>query len=395
VSTVSLFDEVIDRRGTHSSKWDMMEALFGVSPSDGLAMWVADMEFRPPACVQNSLQHMLDHGVYGYFGDDKSNRRAISWWMKARHGWDVDPAAIFTTPGLVNGAALCVDAWSKPGDGVVLMTPVYHAFHRIVAAAGREIVQCEMALRDGRYELDIGAWDALMTGRERVFLFCSPHNPGGRVWRRDELRAVADFCERHDLILVSDEIHMDLVLPGYTHLPMSVAAPEIKERLVMMTSTSKTFNIAGAHTGNVIIEDERLRATYTRRLTALGISGNSFGMHMSTAACCPEGAAWVDLLTEYIDGNRRLFDDAVSTIRGLSSMRLEGTYLAWVNFAGMGESEVLDRVTQKAKIAANQGTTFGKGGEGWMRFNLAMPRSTIEDAARRLQLAFTDLQGAD
>jgi cystathionine beta-lyase len=386
----SLFDQEIDRRGTHCSKWDRMEALYGVSPSDGLAMWVADMEFRAPDCVQNSLEKMLRHGVYGYFGDDASNRRAICWWMKARHGWEVHPDAIFTTHGLVNGAALCIDIWSRPGDGVVLMTPVYHAFHRIVAAAGREVVQCPMDIRDGRYRLNIAAWGAQMTGREKIFMLCSPHNPGGRVWQREELREIGEFCRRHDLILISDEIHMDLVFPGHTHLPVALAAPEVKDRLVVMTSASKTFNIAGAHTGNVIVEDETLRQAFANRLTAWGISASSFGMQMSTAAYSPEGAAWVDSLMRYVDGNRRLFDEAINSIPGLTSMPLESTYLAWVNFTGTGleEGEILRRLATDAKIAANHGGSFGKGGEGWMRFNVAMPRRQVEDAARRMQVAF-------
>jgi cystathionine beta-lyase len=197
------FDEIIDRAGSHCTKWDMMESYFNVAPDTGLAMWVADMDFRPPAGVQTALQAMLDHGVYGYFGDDRAYRAAIVWWMASRHGWDLDPEAIFSTHGLVNGTALCIDAWSKPGDGVVLMTPVYHAFHRIIAAAGREIVQCRLTNIDNRYELDIDAWDAQMKGHERLFILCSPHNPGGRVWSRAELQAIAAFCKRHDLILVS------------------------------------------------------------------------------------------------------------------------------------------------------------------------------------------------
>jgi len=394
MNSASPFDELIDRKNTHCAKWDKMEAIFGVSPSDGLAMWVADMDFRPPACVQQELARMLDHGVYGYFGNDAAYLEAICWWMKTRHGWDVDPKGIFTTNGLVNGAALCVDLWSEPGDGVVLMTPVYHAFHRILTAAEREIVQCPMALRDGRYELDIAAWDARMTGREKIFLFCSPHNPGGRVWTRDELRAIADFCERHDLLLVSDEIHMDLVLPGHKHTPMTVAAPEAKHRLVMMTAPTKTFNIAGAHTGNVIIEDETLRRAFAKRLGALGISANAFGMNMATAAYSPEGADWVDALMIYLDGNRQVFDSAIAAIPGLTSMHLEGTYLAWVDTAGTGmsETEILSRVEKQAKIAANHGPSFGEGGETWLRFNIAMPRSQVEEAARRLKAVFADLQ---
>lgn len=388
------FDELIDRRGTHSAKWDTMEKNYGVSASDGIAMWVADMDFRPPACVQQAVERMASHGVYGYFGDDRTNSDAIRWWMKTRHGWEVAAESIFTTHGLVNGTALCVDAFTAPGDGVVLMTPVYHAFARIVRSAGREVVECKLAIEEGRYVLDIAAWDAKMTGRERMLILCSPHNPGGRVWTVEELREIAAFCKRHDLILVSDEIHHDLVMPGHKHIVMPLAAPDIADRLVMMTATTKTFNIAGAHIGNVIIPDEALRERFRARMNAQGISPNSFGMAMATAAYSPEGAAWVDRLVAYIDGNRKLFDDGVNAIPGLRSMSLEATYLAWVDCAGTGmeQAEVTARVEKQAKIAVNHGPSFGAGGDSFLRFNLATPRATVVEAVERLQEAFRDLQ---
>ncbi|WP_370049676.1 MULTISPECIES: MalY/PatB family protein [Salipiger] len=390
----SPFDEVIDRVGTHSAKWDKMEDIYGVSPEDGLAMWVADMDFRPPACVQEALQGMLDHGVYGYFGDESDYLAAIRWWMAERHGWAVEDNWITTTHGLVNGAALCIDAYTAPGDGVVLFTPVYHAFHRVIKAAGREVVECPLVLTDGRYEMDFAAYDAQMTGREKLLLLCSPHNPGGRVWSREELQQVADFAKRHDLVLVSDEIHHDLVMPGQTHVPMALVDDSILDRLVMMTATTKTFNIAGSHTGNVIIPDQALRKRFSQRLAALGLSPNSFGLVMATAAYSPEGAAWVDELCAYLDGNRKIFDAAVAEIPGLLSMPLEATYLAWVDFSGTGmaAAEFTARVEREARIAANHGPAFGTGGESWLRFNLATPRARVEEACERLKAAFADLQ---
>ena len=388
------FDSPVNRIGTHCVKWDMMEKLFGVPAEDGIAMWVADMEFRPPAVVQAAVEAMAAHGIYGYFGDDSRYLAAIRWWMANRHGWEVEPGAIFTTHGLVNGTALCVDTWTQPGDAVVLTTPVYHAFARVIKAAGREVRECPLALVDGSYGMDFAGWDRLMTGKERMFILCSPHNPGGRVWTVEELRGVADFCRRHDLILVSDEIHHDLVYPGQRHTVMPLAAPEIADRLVMMTATTKTFNIAGSHIGNVIIPDPALRAAFRARMDALGISPNSFGIHMATAAYSPEGAAWLDALMHYLDGNRRIFDAAVNAIPGVVSMPLEATYLAWVDFAGTGmaPAEFKARVEKGARIAANHGESFGAGGETCLRFNIAAPRAQVEEAARRLTAAFSDLQ---
>lgn len=388
------FDIPINRKGTHCVKWDMMESLYGVSADTGIAMWVADMEFRPPQSVQRALEKMLAHGVYGYFGDDRPYLEAIRWWMDSRHGWQVDPSHIFTTHGLVNGTGLCLDAFTQPGDGVVLMTPVYHAFARTIRAAGRRVVDCHLKTVNGRYEMDFDAWDAQMTGAEKMLILCSPHNPGGRVWTLAELQATADFCRRHNLILVSDEIHHDLVFPGQTHHVMAKAVPEIADRLVMMTAATKTFNIAGAHTGNVIIADPALRQRFADRMMALGISSNSFGMHMVTAAYSPEGAEWVDALVAYLDGNRRLFDAGVNAIPGLRSMPLEATYLAWVDFAGTGmtKAEILNRVQKQAQIAPNHGDSFGPGGETFLRLNLAAPRAQVAEAVDRLQKVFADLQ---
>ena len=388
------FDEIIDRRGSHCMKWDMMEALHAVPAKDGIAMWVADMDFRAPEVIQTALREMVDHGVYGYFGDDDAYLAAIQWWMRTRHGWEVERDWIFTTHGLVNGTAICVDAFTRPGDGVVLMTPVYHAFAKIIRAAGREIVECEMVDDHGRYQLDIASWDAQMRGHETMLILCSPHNPGGRVWMRAELQAIADFARRHDLILVSDEIHHDLVFPGHTHMPMARADPAIANRLVTMTATTKTFNIAGGHSGNVIIADARLRAQFAGRMAALGLSPNSFGLVMATAAYSPDGAAWVDELVGYLDGNRQVFDDAVNAIPGVRSMPLEATYLAWVDFSGTGmaAAEFTTRVEKTARIAINRGPTFGKGGESFLRFNIATPRARVREAAARLTEAFSDLQ---
>lgn len=387
------FDQAPDRRNTHCVKWDSMEALYGVSADEGISMWVADMEFAAAPCIQKSVQDMVDHGVYGYFGDDSKYKAAIGWWMETRHGWSIDPSWIFTTHGLVNGTAMCIDAFTNPGDGVVLFTPVYHAFARVIAAADRQVVECELVNTNGRYEMDFAAYNAQMTGNERMVILCSPHNPGGRVWTKAELQAVAAFAKRHELILVSDEIHHDLTMPGHTHIPMS-HIDGITDRLVMMTATTKTFNIAGSHSGNVIIEDPDLRARFAKRMAALGLSANSFGLFMATAAYSPEGAAWVDELRSHLDTNRKIFDAGVNAIPGLASMNLEATYLAWVDFAntGMSRAEFTARVQDKAKIAANHGPTFGKGGDSFLRFNLGAPKAQIEDAVDRLQKAFADLQ---
>ena len=388
------FDEVIDRRGTHSSKWDTMEELYGVSPDSGLSMWVADMDFRAPKIIQEKLHGINSHGIYGYYGDYKEYNNSIKWWMKNRHNWEIDTSWIFTTHGLVNGTGLCIDAFTKPGDGIILFTPVYYQFSNLVEAARRKVEECPLKLIDNHYHFDFVAYERNLSGDEKMVILCSPHNPGGRVWTKNELQEVAKFAKKHDLVLVSDEIHHDLVYPNKSHTVMPIADPSVCDRLVMMTATTKTFNIAGAHSGNVIISNPNLRQKFSERIKALGISPNSFGLFMATAAYSPEGAQWLDELLHYIDGNRVIFDREVNKIPGLSSMPLEGTYLAWVDFSGTGmeEEEFIYRVQEKAKIAVNHGSTFGTGGEKFLRFNLATPRTLVVEATKRLKDAFSDLQ---
>jgi cystathionine beta-lyase len=357
-------------------------------------MWVADMDFRPPEAVQRALEAITAHGIYGYpaqHGTPPAYLDAIRWWMANRHGWEVRPEWILSAHGLVNGTALCVDTFTSPGDAVILMTPVYHAFSRVIRAADRRVTEFPLVIRDGLYRMDWKGWAGRLTGRERMLILCSPHNPGGRVWSPDELREVAAFCKAHDLLLVSDEIHHDLVMPGAPrHTVLACAAPDAAPRLVTLSAATKTFNIAGAHLGNLIVADDDLRARLAGRLAALAISPGLFGPAMVTAAYSPEGAAWVDRLVAYLDGNRRLFEDGVNRVPGLRAMPAQATYLAWVDFAGTGLSraEFTARVEREALIAANHGPSFGTGGETWLRFNLATPRARVAEAVRRLAAAF-------
>ncbi|MEM9050242.1 MAG: MalY/PatB family protein [Pseudomonadota bacterium] len=387
------FDRVIDRRGTHAAKWDAMEALYGVSPDDGLAMWVADMDFRPPEAVNIALSRAVEHGIHGYFADKAPYHEAIRGWLSRRHGWEVDPDWILTCHGLVAAVSVAIQAFSEPGDGVVLFAPVYHAFHRMIEANGREIVQSPLAIKDGQYRMDLDGLAEQLTGHERIVILCSPHNPGGRVWTGEEIGALAAFCATHELLLVSDEIHQDLIMPGQTHIMAPLAAPAHLDRLIVLSAASKTFGLAGGMCGQAIIPDPALRKRFSDRLQANGASPNSFGIPM-TAAAYTHGDQWVDALRIYLDGNRQIFDAGMAAIPGVSSMSLQATYLAWVDFSGTGMAmtEIVRRIEKTARIAANHGPVFGLGGDFHMRFNLAMPRVQINEAVRRLQTAFGDLQ---
>ncbi|MEO0911445.1 MAG: MalY/PatB family protein [Pseudomonadota bacterium] len=387
------FDAPVDRLNTNCVKWDMLDELYGVSPKEGISMWVADMDFKAPPAVSATLQNMVDHGVHGYFGDETAYKKSIIAWMDRRHDWRVDPNWIATVHGLVAGTALCIQAYSEPGDGVILFTPVYHAFSRMIKANDREIVESELVLRDGQYHMDLDALEAQLTGRERMIVFCSPHTPSGRVWSVDELKLLADFCAKHDLILISDEVHHDLVYASASHTPLVNAAPKHLDRIVMLTAASKTFNLAGGMTGNVIIPDDALRARFAKIHASVGKSPNRFGILMTTAAYA-YGEEWLEALLLYLDGNRKLLDDGINAIPGVRSIEMASTYLAWIDFSGTGmeRQEFTRRVEGTARVVGNHGPTFGKGGEAFLRLNFATQRARVEEAVSRIQDAFSDLQ---
>ncbi|KIC35030.1 MalY/PatB family protein [Leisingera sp. ANG-M7] len=388
------FDKPTDRRGTHSSKWDKMEQLFGVSPEDGLAMWTADSDYETAPCVIEAVKKAAEHGVFGYSWQHPEYLKAVQWWMKNRHSWEIETDWILTSQGLGNAIALCLDVWSQPGDGVVIFSPVYHEFAHKVNKSGRKVTECPLARDGDTYNLDLDDAQSRLNGTEKLLLWCSPQNPSGRVWTPEELRAVAEFAKRNGLILVSDEIHHDLVYPGSTFVPMDVAAPEARAWTVTLTAPSKTFNIAGQRTGNMIIPDPDLRAAMRHRQATLDYDPSGLGVVMIMAAYSPEGAEWVDAQIAHLEGNRKLFDETVNALPGLKSLPLASTYLAWVDFSGTGMSreEFIKRLREDAKIATSPGDGFGTGGELMERFNLATQRSRVEEACRRLTAAFSDLQ---
>ena len=387
------FDAIINRVGTHSSKWDSMEAKYGVSPDTGIAMWVADMDFPPPPAVNEVVQQAALHGVHGYFGDDTDYRHALIGWMQRRHDWHVQPDWIINAHGLCNAIGVCLQAFSAVGDGVIIFSPVYHAFARIITANDRRLVESPLVERDGRYYMDLAKLETMLTGNEKILLFCSPHNPGGRVWDRQELAELASFCEKRDLLLVSDEVHNDLVFAPAKHTVLAKAAPDISHRLVTLVATTKTFNLAGTMIGSMVTANVELRRKIARVAAAYGTSFNRLGM-MMTETAWRTGDAWLQALLLYLAENRRIFEDGVSQIAGLNAMSIDATYLCWVNFAdtGMSSEEFIRRVEEGAQIAANHGFAFGTGGEFFLRFNIACRRAHVHDAVARLQDTFSDLQ---
>ena len=393
---MSDFDRVIERRGTHATKWDMMAKLSGINAADGIPMWVADMDFAAPPGVTQALAAVVERGVHGYYADNGSWAKALADWLARRHGLSIDPEWVSPTPGVVSGLGLILQAVSVPGDEVVVFPPAYHAFRKIILANERRILDAQLVERQGRYVMDLDALRAMLTPRTKVVFFCSPHNPGGTVWSADEIRALAAFCTEHDLILVSDEIHCDLVLGGAKHVPTIAAAPEVADRLITCVAATKTFNLAGAHVGACVTSNPELKRKLDARIAASGLgSYAAFGM-IATEAAWRTGDAWLDELLPYLAGNRDLLDSRIEAAApGARSMRLDATYLAWVNFSGTGlkAEDVAKRVSERARIFVSPGAQFGPGGETWLRFNFATPRPILREALDRLDDAFRDLRG--
>jgi cysteine-S-conjugate beta-lyase len=389
------FDRVIERRGTHASKWDMMARLSGIDAPDAIPMWVADMDFAAPPGVTEALAAEVQRAIHGYYADTGSWAAALSDWMARRHGLRIEPEWVSPTPGIVSGLSMIIQAVSEPGDEIVVFPPVYHAFRRVILANGRRILDAQLVESGGRYFMDLDALRAKLTPQTKAVFFCSPHNPGGTVWPAGEIRALAALCTERGLMLVSDEIHCDLVFDGVKHTPTLAAVPGIADSLITCLAATKTFNLAGGHTGACVTSNAALKRRLDARIAANGLgSYNRFGM-IATEAAWRTGGAWLEALLTYLARNRDLFDTRIEAAApGSRSMRLDATYLAWVDFSGTGlpPEEVAARVKDQARIFASPGPQFGPGGESCLRFNFAIPRSILEEALTRLENGFRDLR---
>jgi cysteine-S-conjugate beta-lyase len=389
------FNRVIERRGSHASKWDNIAKLSGIMAPDAIPMWVADMDFAAPPGVTQALTAEIGRATHGYYADTGTWARALCDWMARRHDLKLDPDWVSPTPGIVSGLGLILQAVTHPGDEVVVFPPAYHAFRKIILANDRVILDAQLVETKGRYAMDLDALRRKLTPKTKIVFFCSPHNPGGTVWSTAEIRALATFCAEHDLILVSDEIHCDLVFSGAKHTPTPTAAPEIADRLITCLAATKTFNLAGAHVGACVTSNIAMKRKLDARIAASGLgSYNTFGM-IATEAGWRTGEAWLDALLPYLAANRDRLDARVTAAApGARSMRLDATYLAWVDFSGTGlpAADVAARVKSGARIFASPGEQFGPGGATWLRFNFATPRPILDEALGRIELAFKDLR---
>jgi cystathionine beta-lyase len=384
----TLFDEIVPRKGTDSSKHDDLLNRFG--QADLQPLWVADMDFRAPDCVRRALQELVEHNLYGYHLKAEHYYRAIERWWARRHRYAVDPPSVFWSPGVVPVVSHLVQALTRPGDGILLQPPVYHPFFWAVQANERRLVENRLVERSGEYTIDFDDLEA-RAKQARLLILCNPHNPVGRVWTRAELSRIAEICLKNRVTIISDEIHNDLVFSPHVHVPIAGLSPEVDRITITCHAASKTFNLAGLSTAYIVIKSPELRQAYKKIADALHVEAlNPFGLR-ATEVAFNEGEPWLADLMEYLAGNvqilRAFLQDALPRVR---MSPLQGTYLAWLDFRayGLAPAALKERMIQKAGLALNDGPMFGPGGEGFQRMNLACPRVLLRQALEKLRTGF-------
>lgn len=384
---MTLFDTPPDRRHTRSIKWDARPPR---TPEDVIPLWVADMDFAAPPAVVQAIRTRADHGVFGYTCRDEEADQAAMEWLQNRFNWNIEAEWLMFLPGIVNALYMAVTALTEPGDGVIIMPPVYHPFYEAIEKNGRRVVKNPLLEQGGLYAVDWNGLEEILRAKASTLLiFCSPHNPVGRVWQRDELARLAGIMERHPALRVlSDEIHSDLIMPGFVHTPLALMLDDAAQhRLLTARSVSKTFNLAGLKTANLIVRDEALRQKIDHRLylTGAGLT-NPFGLCAMIAAC-REGLPWLEELLGYLDGNNRFMTDFFSSeLPSWQPVPLEGTYLAWIRIRGlkMPVADYVEALRTEAGVWLEAGTTYGPEGEGYVRLNLGTSRARLEEALQRI-----------
>ncbi len=382
------FDTVIDRSGTLSTKWDSRKKMFG--RDDVIPLWVADMDFASPPCVVEALQRRAAHPIYGYPAHPGPLFEAVSGWMERRYGVPVAPGAMVTVSGIVFGLHLAVDAFSAPGDGIIIQTPVYHPFFYAIKNRGRRLIENPLREENGVYTLDLEDLKRKIDDRTRLLILCSPHNPVGRVWRREELEALAALCHERNIMVLADEIHGDLVYEAGRYVPFLSLSSEAAQNSLTFISGSKTFNLAGLFSSLALAPNPTIRARFEKAVTEIGSDQlNIFGIEALRAAY-DGGDAWLDELLRYLHGNACFISRFLEENIPALSMRVpEGTYLGWIDCRKLGlpQADLVRLMVEKAGLGFNTGTIFGTQGEGYMRINFGCPRSVLETAMHQLHEA--------
>lgn len=383
------FDRIVDRRNTGCVKYDALSR--DGYPGDTIPLWVADMDFPIPDCAVEALHRMADHAVFGYGFPTPEYLAAVQGWFTRRHGWTPETGWIVATPGVVYALSTAVRAFTQPGDGVMVLPPVYNHFFPPVLENNRRLVSCPLVSRAGRYEIDFPAVEAaILREAPRLLIFCSPQNPVGRVWTEAELRELGRICFAHNVLVVADEIHCDFVYPGHRHIPFLSLGEEFRQNAISCTAPSKTFNLAGLENSNIFIPDPGLRKKFRAEMSAQGVSGCATAGRVACQAVYEGGDQWLDELLVYLKGSYDAVDAYLKEhLPQFKLSPLEGTYLAWIDAraAGMSPEELADFMKYKARLRFSLGPEYavGQEGDGFLRMNLAAPRPVLMEALERLR----------
>ncbi len=383
------FDEVVNRHGTLSFKYDALKVIFGTD--DLLPLWVADTDFRTPDFILEAIRNRMEHEILGYTFRGEGFSRSIIEWISMRHSNTIPEGWISFTPGVVSAVTVAVMAFTQPGDKVIVQPPVYFPFYESITGSGRIVTLNPLKLQEGRYHFDLEDLRAKIDKNTRMLILCSPHNPGGMVWKREELEALAQICDRHDIMVVSDEIHSDLIFSGHHHTPWWTVTEEASSNSIVCMAPSKTFNIAGLSTSFTIIPNPEVRKKFDALLKTLHITNGNIPGNIALEAAYTHGQSWLDQMMEYVEENYHFLEEYISThLPRVKVMKSEGTFLVWLDFRdyGMDDRQLSEFLIKKAKVGLNSGARFGFGGEGWQRINIGCPRSLLREGLERMAAAF-------
>lgn len=382
------FNEIVDRSNNFSSKWSEMEKKYGTN--DLLPMWVADMDFKAAPCIIDSLKNRLEQEIYGYTTRPDSYNESIVNWLDRRHNWKIKSEWLIYSPGVIPAISLLINELTKANDKIMIQEPVYSPFNSVVKNNNRELIISPLQkLENGDYIMDYEDIENKIKD-VKLFILCNPHNPVGRVWTKDELKKLGDICLKHNVKIISDEIHSDIILKKHKHIPMASISKEFEKNTITCMAPTKTFNIAGLQSSYVILPDEKYYKLLDDAFTRIDIKRNNCFSLVATEASYNNGESWLESFLEYLESN---IDFAIKYINEnmpkLKVRKPEGTYLLWVDFSALGlsDEELESILVQKGKVALNQGNSFGIGGSGYQRINLACPRSMLEEALIRIKNA--------
>lgn len=386
------FDRITERKGTNSLKYDFARER-GKS-EDVIPLWVADMDFQVAPCIQERLDKAVKHGIFGYTESKDDYFAAVSGWYRERFGWETKESWLVKTPGVVYAIAMAIRAFTAEGDAVLIEQPVYYPFGQTIKANNRKLVNSPLKLVDGKYVMDFDDLEQkIIAEKVKLFVLCSPHNPVGRVWTEEELRRVGDICLKHHVLVVADEIHSDFVYEGHKHHVFASLGEKYADNAIICTAPSKTFNLAGLQISNIFIPNANIRKQFKRQIDATGYCEvNTMGLFACQAAY-EGGAQWLDELKLYLKGNldyvREFLKEKLPEIKLVEP---EGTYLVWLDFRGLGLTEVQleELVSKRAKLWLDSGAMFGPEGEGFERVNITCPRSVLKQALEQLERAVHD-----